>query len=569
MALVKLPKNVREIEYQTAAGKVRKYQVRMQRDGVKYNKLFDDLTTARAFALNPAGTPAPTPGQKPVSLTQYARQPSGDPAIDNDPQLRQQYLDAIYKKGMPLKHFLTKFFNEKCQVPADAPWLKQKQMQSMKSFLHTIATTKIHYVNPFLAKLMPGTTNSNIDPERRQVFGELFIPDINHMAINEYIKARKAQGRKDGTILKELSILKKVFHTLRQMNYANAELIKQNPCDTYDKDLLKIPHKTARRITDAEMEQINKGLWSIKNPQIMEVFYLALYTSMRRGEMLNLRKDKIKADHIELTYKDTKTEDPRNVYLTPEAIDLIAEIKRSNYHPEKLFSISFSLFEKAWQRIQHDFSDPERGINLRRVNFHCVRKTSISMLIERLETNSAIMAGTFVGVGNLKRFTDEYLAPAPNHDSEAGILASVGHKRAQTTFNHYFAASRPPRIKPLTGEAPAPTDPAEPLPAPAIAAYNKADWRSLALHQAVAQKLATDPTIIDHARANIARWQAQNDFPQPYLDEWLTLFDQGIPTVLNFLTSTSGDAQRLRSSSPFAGVLTPEERDAILGQFTE
>lgn len=89
------------------------------------------------------------------------------------------------------------------------------------------------------------------------------------------------------------------------------------------------------------------------------------------------------------------------------------------------------------------------------------------------------------------------------------------------------------------------------------------DRRSLALHEAVAAKIEAQPALLDVARSNLRRWMAST--PAPSLREWAELLDAGkLDALLAVLRSPSEEATRLRQSSPFAGLLTPQERLAIL-----
>jgi hypothetical protein len=89
------------------------------------------------------------------------------------------------------------------------------------------------------------------------------------------------------------------------------------------------------------------------------------------------------------------------------------------------------------------------------------------------------------------------------------------------------------------------------------------DRRSLALHEAVAAKIEARPELLDTARANLARWISRA--PQGALLEWKDLLDRmSVGDLVALLRSQDETAARLRQSSPFAGVLTPEERQAIL-----
>ena len=94
------------------------------------------------------------------------------------------------------------------------------------------------------------------------------------------------------------------------------------------------------------------------------------------------------------------------------------------------------------------------------------------------------------------------------------------------------------------------------------------DARSLAMHCKIAQKIARDPSLLDKAKANLERWSAKSEDPQPqYLREWRQILERPWPEIAELITSMSEDATRLRSSSPFAGVLTAREREQIYEAF--
>lgn len=88
------------------------------------------------------------------------------------------------------------------------------------------------------------------------------------------------------------------------------------------------------------------------------------------------------------------------------------------------------------------------------------------------------------------------------------------------------------------------------------------DRRSRALHEAVAARIEARPELLDVARANLARWIAHARVPA--LAEWQRLLDElPLPDLLSLLRADDETAARLRQSSPFAGILTPEERREI------
>lgn len=94
------------------------------------------------------------------------------------------------------------------------------------------------------------------------------------------------------------------------------------------------------------------------------------------------------------------------------------------------------------------------------------------------------------------------------------------------------------------------------------------DARSLAMHCRIAQKISRDPDLLNVAKNNISRWRAKSAGKgSRYLEEWEEILCRPWPEIAELITSMSEDATRLRSSSPFAGVLDADEREQIYAAF--
>lgn len=89
------------------------------------------------------------------------------------------------------------------------------------------------------------------------------------------------------------------------------------------------------------------------------------------------------------------------------------------------------------------------------------------------------------------------------------------------------------------------------------------DRRSMAYHRLIAAKIESDPTLVIRARDNIARWRSMGQ-QETYLEEWSRILSRDTREIVRFLRSSGQRATRLRQSSPFTGVLSDEERTAIL-----
>ena len=94
------------------------------------------------------------------------------------------------------------------------------------------------------------------------------------------------------------------------------------------------------------------------------------------------------------------------------------------------------------------------------------------------------------------------------------------------------------------------------------------DERSLAFDRLIAAKLRSQPALVEKARGNLARWlETCSGGAKPALLEWQRLLSAPFDELLAFMEATDERATRLRQSSPFCGILTPEERLGIIREF--
>ena len=88
------------------------------------------------------------------------------------------------------------------------------------------------------------------------------------------------------------------------------------------------------------------------------------------------------------------------------------------------------------------------------------------------------------------------------------------------------------------------------------------------MHCKIAQKISRDPDLLDIAKQNLARWEKKSTgLKRGYLQEWRDILDQPWPEIAEMITSMNEESTRLRSSSPFAGILTDQERERIYAAF--
>lgn len=90
--------------------------------------------------------------------------------------------------------------------------------------------------------------------------------------------------------------------------------------------------------------------------------------------------------------------------------------------------------------------------------------------------------------------------------------------------------------------------------------------RSLAMHQTIAERIKQNPkAVIEKAKSNIQHWSKLNGANNSVNAEWLQILTTYPPNkIAKLISSKSEEAYRLRSSSPFPGVLSEYEKEEII-----
>lgn len=91
--------------------------------------------------------------------------------------------------------------------------------------------------------------------------------------------------------------------------------------------------------------------------------------------------------------------------------------------------------------------------------------------------------------------------------------------------------------------------------------HRTAETRSLAYHRAVAARL--DARLVRDARRRLKTWRDNGRIHAHWASEWERILDAPLSEIRRVLRSTSVHATELRQSSPFAGVLTEQERTKL------
>lgn len=97
--------------------------------------------------------------------------------------------------------------------------------------------------------------------------------------------------------------------------------------------------------------------------------------------------------------------------------------------------------------------------------------------------------------------------------------------------------------------------------------------KSLWLHRALLGPLMIDPSrVLDQARQNIETWLPRHradGMAARYLLQWRDILDSDVDDVVAVLVGTDEHSSELRQNSPFAGVLSDDDRRRVLSSFRE
>lgn len=91
-------------------------------------------------------------------------------------------------------------------------------------------------------------------------------------------------------------------------------------------------------------------------------------------------------------------------------------------------------------------------------------------------------------------------------------------------------------------------------------AHRLAEERSLALHRAIADRLAEDPAVLDRARTRVQRWLATGEVHPHWAGEWQSILSRSVEEIRTALVDVSEHARALRQVTPFAGAIDPRTR---------
>ena len=149
--------------------------------------------------------------------------------------------------------------------------------------------------------------------------------------------------------------------------------------------------------------------------------------------------------------------------------------------------------------------------------------------------------------------------------TQADLAARAG--TSQPTVAAYEAGTKSPTLRTLERLAAAV---GREVVVSFVRPMTREDRRSLCLHRAIADKLLREPDpTLERAHRNLDRMRSQHPGAESLLEEWDRVLRLPLEEIVEVMADPRMRARDLRQVTPFAGVLTADERARVYRRFAE
>ena len=162
-----------------------------------------------------------------------------------------------------------------------------------------------------------------------RLLGHLHLDEIDRRSLAEFVAIRKRTGVTDATIRRDLALIGSIFTAAIRWGWADT-----SPVTRFNKKALRESSPRTRFLTREEFARLHDAASEDLKPILM----LAVETGLRKEELLGLTLPSIDLRRRELRLTITKTGRPRQVPLSPRALETIRELlERSRPRSPYLF----------------------------------------------------------------------------------------------------------------------------------------------------------------------------------------------------------------------------------------
>ena len=195
------------------------------------------------------------------------------------------------------------------------------------------------------------------------------LDDINSATLSEYIENRRKYVT-NATINRELVILSSILTKCKIWGYKTADV---QPC----KFKLKEPAENIKYLDSWKTAQ---KIIDNAQPHLKPIIYTALYTGLRRANILGLKWDNLDFNNnlINVRVKDRMKEGGKNL-----TIPMIDKLKTILQEQPKINEYVFNYNGSPITDIKHSWHTALKNAGLPYTNFHTLRHTAATWILKK------------------------------------------------------------------------------------------------------------------------------------------------------------------------------------------
>ncbi len=430
-----LPRGIRLVQWKNKDGsKSLRYRIRQERknkDGILEitDKSFDTLQEAEEF----------------LKLSKTVRGRELIYSKTEEEIKRKEEIKAFLAEP-PLYVYVDRYVKRFIDTKDQSNYTKKRNVYTLKNFYKTICNTPIEYRHGLVKGGMTGALALGGMTYPKKPLGQFKISEIGISEINEYIRTRLSHTTKKGTQLKKSSVAREVsLFSVFFRELANGEFGKEhegidNPALKHNKKLLANANIKRKFVLSPEMEKtLFDELAKTKNPELLAICKLSLYTAMRRSEIIYLTWEQVNFELAQIHLTHTKSNRPRDVYILPEVAELLKSIPKRENDP-KVFKTPLSGFEGTFSKLK-------ARIGLKAVRFHDLRRQAIRNMILRLagatgNANNSVIIAQLLGMNSPRKLEENHINPLLDNVSngiatQQQALKHIGHFSSDETAGYF------------------------------------------------------------------------------------------------------------------------------------
>jgi len=244
-------------------------------------------------------------------------------------------------------------------------------------------------------------------------FGGSRLCEITPLEIERYRAERLKAGVRKSTTNREMALLKKMFNLAVDWRY-----VRENPVRKVK--MFSERENRKERVLRADEES---RLLAVCADHLRQIVVTALNTGMRRGEILNLRWERVELGQRLIHVVKTKSGKDRVIPVNDVLFDVLGE-KRAGRTGDYVFENPET--GKPFRSVRHSFENACRRAGISGLRFHDLRHTFASRMVERgcdIETLRDLLGHHSVTVTQRYVHTDL--------DRKKAAVGLLGAKRAE------------------------------------------------------------------------------------------------------------------------------------------